>query len=164
VIVVSFCWHVPHSPEICAGSPKLIRGISSRYCTFKAPLGLEPLSNRLILNWNLASPHITSPHLKLRGWSQAAIYSGETPCQARLPLIYLTLHCVAIATIRPVVHREFEAVNMSDRGARIAGVTTALYALSFVAVSVRCYVRGYLIRSFGYDDWLIVATLVRLLE
>ena len=80
----------------------------------------------------------------------------------RLPLIPLTLHCVAIATIQPAIHREFEAVNMSDRSARIAGVTIVLYALSAVAVSVRCYVRVSLIRSFGYDDWLIVATLVRL--
>jgi len=51
---------------------------------------------------------------------------------------------------------------LSDRGARIAGVTIALYVLSVVAVSVRCYVRVSLIRSFGYDDWLMVITLVRL--
>jgi hypothetical protein len=86
------------------------------------------------------------------------IFRG-TPCQARLPLISLTFHCVAIATIQPC---EFEAINMSDRGARIAGVAIALYTLSAVAVSVRCYVRVSLVRSFGYDDWLIVATLVRL--
>jgi hypothetical protein len=51
---------------------------------------------------------------------------------------------------------------MSDRGTRIAAVTIALYTLSLVAVSVRCYVRVRLTRSFGYDDWLIVTTLVRL--
>jgi hypothetical protein len=106
-------------------------------------------------------PNRTEPQIGGVSPKQSYI-PGKRPCQARLLLIRLTLHCVAIATIQPVIHRELKAVNMSDRGARIAGVTTALYALSVVAVGVRCYVRVYLIRSFGYDDWLIVATLVRL--
>src|SRR3954452_24139161 len=145
-----------HSPEICAGSLKPIRDISLRYYTFIAPYGLEPLSNRLILTQKL-----TSPRLKLLV-SPKQPYTWGTPWQAKLALIHLTFHCVAIATIQPIIHREFEAVNMSDRGARIAGVTIALYTLSLVAGSVRCYVRVSLTRSFGYDDWLIVTTLVRL--
>jgi hypothetical protein len=51
-------------------------------------------------------------------------------------------------------------VNMQDRGPQLAGICGAFLAVSIAAVSVRCYVRAFLTKSFGYDDWLIVATLV----
>ena len=51
-------------------------------------------------------------------------------------------------------------VNMQDRGPQLAGISGAFLAASVAAVSVRCYVRTFLTKSFGYDDWLIVATLV----
>jgi hypothetical protein len=51
-------------------------------------------------------------------------------------------------------------VNMQDRGPQLSGVCGALLAMSIAAVGVRCYVRAFLTKSFGYDDWLIVATLV----
>jgi hypothetical protein len=50
---------------------------------------------------------------------------------------------------------------MQDRGPQLAGTCGALLALSIAAVSVRCYVRISITKSFGYDDWLILATLVR---
>src|ERR1700721_513669 len=50
---------------------------------------------------------------------------------------------------------------MQDRGPQLAGTCASLLSLAIVAVSVRCYVRLALTKSFGYDDWLIVATLVR---
>jgi hypothetical protein len=50
--------------------------------------------------------------------------------------------------------------NMQDRGPQLAGICGAFLAISVAAVSVRCYVRAFLTKSFGYDDWLIVATLV----
>lgn len=50
---------------------------------------------------------------------------------------------------------------MQDRGPELAGTCASLLALAIVAVSVRCYVRLTLTKSFGYDDWLILATLVR---
>ena len=49
---------------------------------------------------------------------------------------------------------------MQDRGPQLAGTCGALLALAIVAVSVRCYVRLTITKSFGYDDWLMVATLV----
>jgi hypothetical protein len=51
-------------------------------------------------------------------------------------------------------------VNMQDRGPQLAGICGAFLAVSIAAVSVRCYVRAFLTKSFGYDDWLMVATLV----
>jgi hypothetical protein len=50
---------------------------------------------------------------------------------------------------------------MQNRGPQLTGTCGALLALGIVAVSVRCYVRLTMTKSFGYDDWLIVATLVR---
>jgi hypothetical protein len=50
---------------------------------------------------------------------------------------------------------------MQDRGPQLAGTCGSLLALGIVAVSVRCYVRLHITKSFGYDDWLMVATLVR---
>src|SRR5277367_5255441 len=114
----------------------------------------NPLSKRLILIWNLASNCGVSS-------KQPYILGNALPGEvATHPSdIALRRNCY----YQPVIHREFEAVNMwSDRGTRIAAVGIALYTLSLVAVSVRCYIRVCLIRSFGYDDWLIVTALVRL--
>jgi hypothetical protein len=49
---------------------------------------------------------------------------------------------------------------MQDRGPQLVGVLVSFLAASIAAVCVRCYVRTFLTKSFGYDDWLIVATLV----
>ena len=140
-----------HSPEICAGSSKLIRGISLRYPTFYS--SLTPFSKRLIFIWNLASNCGVSP-------KQPYILGNALPGEVATHPSDIALHrnCYSAACHSP----QFEAVNMSDRSTQIAAVTIALYTLSLVAVSVRCYVRVCLTRSFGYDDWLIVTTLVRL--
>jgi hypothetical protein len=50
---------------------------------------------------------------------------------------------------------------MQDRGPQLTGTCGSLLALATVAVSVRCYVRLAITKSFGYDDCLLVATLVR---
>lgn len=50
---------------------------------------------------------------------------------------------------------------MQNRGPQLAGTCASLLALSIVAVSVRCYVRLILTKSFKYDDCLLLATLVR---
>jgi hypothetical protein len=48
-----------------------------------------------------------------------------------------------------------------DRGPAVVAVVGIMLGLSWITVSLRCYVRGVMIKSFGLDDWLAVATLVR---
>jgi hypothetical protein len=50
---------------------------------------------------------------------------------------------------------------MQDRGPELAALISVLLAFEIITVCIRCYVRVFLIKSFGYDDWLMVATLVR---
>lgn len=39
-------------------------------------------------------------------------------------------------------------------------VALTFLSISWLAVSLRIYVRGYMIRAFGWDDWLMIATQV----
>lgn len=50
-----------------------------------------------------------------------------------------------------------------DRGPQVAAVAIPFLALSWVAVSLRCYVRAVMMKSFGADDWLAVASLVSII-
>jgi len=52
------------------------------------------------------------------------------------------------------------AASIAESHAMI-GVASAFIALSWLAVSLRVYVRGVMIRSFGWDDWLMLVALVR---
>jgi hypothetical protein len=47
-----------------------------------------------------------------------------------------------------------------NRGPEVQGVAILFLVLSWVFVGLRCYVRGFLLRSFGIDDTLCVAALV----
>jgi len=51
-----------------------------------------------------------------------------------------------------------------DRGPQVAAVAILFLILSWIAVSLRCYVRICMIKNFGADDWLAVGALVRSLE
>ncbi len=50
-----------------------------------------------------------------------------------------------------------------DRGPQVAAVAILFLTLSWIFVSLRCYVRAIMMKNFGTDDWLAVATLVRYL-
>lgn len=50
-----------------------------------------------------------------------------------------------------------------DRGPQVAAVAILFLTLSWVAVSLRVYVRTILMKNFGLDDWLAVASLVSLI-
>jgi hypothetical protein len=52
-------------------------------------------------------------------------------------------------------------MTAEDRGPQVAGVAILFLILSWIFVSLRCYVRGFMIKSFGPDDWFAVASLVR---
>jgi hypothetical protein len=53
-----------------------------------------------------------------------------------------------------------EYVNANNSG-RIVGVVGAIHFLAFTFVSLRVYVRLFMVRAFGVDDGLIVAACVR---
>jgi hypothetical protein len=47
------------------------------------------------------------------------------------------------------------------RGPDIKAVAILFLALSWISVTLRCYVRVFMTKLFRIDDWLAVATLVR---
>jgi hypothetical protein len=49
---------------------------------------------------------------------------------------------------------------MEDRGPQLAAVSIAFLVTSWLLVSLRVFIRGWMIKSFGLDDWLMVVTLV----
>jgi hypothetical protein len=51
---------------------------------------------------------------------------------------------------------------MDDRHNEVLAIATLFFILSWLTVTLRCYVRGVLTSTWGADDWYMVATLVRL--
>jgi hypothetical protein len=49
-----------------------------------------------------------------------------------------------------------------NRGPEVAIVVWTFLTLTWVVVSLRCYVRAEMKKSFGADDWFAVISLVRL--
>ncbi|KAF1986278.1 hypothetical protein K402DRAFT_421485 [Aulographum hederae CBS 113979] len=47
---------------------------------------------------------------------------------------------------------------MQDRSGEVLAVAILFACLTWITVLLRVYVRGYLLRSFGLDDWTMVAT------
>lgn len=41
-------------------------------------------------------------------------------------------------------------------GQQLLAVTFTLCSISWVAVSLRCFVRAKIVKAFGLDDWLII--------
>jgi hypothetical protein len=54
-----------------------------------------------------------------------------------------------------------EYVNASNAG-RIVGVVGVFHFIALTFVSLRLYVRVFMVRAFGVDDALIVASCVRI--
>jgi hypothetical protein len=50
------------------------------------------------------------------------------------------------------------SIVMDDRSAPIWGVGITFFAVSWVAVGLRIWVRAGMIKSFGADDWTMVGT------
>lgn len=49
---------------------------------------------------------------------------------------------------------------VSNRGPELQAVCATFLALALITTATRCYVRAYIVRSFGYDDWFMVAASV----
>ena len=50
--------------------------------------------------------------------------------------------------------------KMEDRGPELAVTVILFLILSWLIVTLRCLVRLRMIKSFGLDDWFMIATLV----
>jgi hypothetical protein len=53
---------------------------------------------------------------------------------------------------------------MDNRGPELAAVAVAFIVTTWLFVGVRVYIRGWMIKSLGMDDWLMVITLVCTLQ
>jgi hypothetical protein len=49
---------------------------------------------------------------------------------------------------------------MDDRHNEVISVATLFFVLTWLAVSLRCYVRGFMMKTWGMDDYYMVAALV----
>lgn len=50
-----------------------------------------------------------------------------------------------------------------DRSLEVKAVAAAFMSVACVTVILRCYVRGWIVRAFGWDDWAMVVAMVRLI-
>ena len=53
---------------------------------------------------------------------------------------------------------------IEDRGPQVEAVAITFLILSWIAVSLRCYVKFYMIKLFRIDDWFAVLSLVCLVR
>lgn len=49
---------------------------------------------------------------------------------------------------------------MEDRGPQLRAVAASLYALTLLALLLRCYVRLAIVKAFGPDDWMMLVAMV----
>lgn len=49
---------------------------------------------------------------------------------------------------------------MDDRHNEVLVVASLFLVLTWVTVSLRCYVRGFMTNTWGSDDWYMAASLV----
>ena len=51
--------------------------------------------------------------------------------------------------------------HADDRSVEVRAVAAAFMSVAVVTVILRCYVRGWLVKAFGWDDGAMVVALVR---
>lgn len=53
---------------------------------------------------------------------------------------------------------------IEDRGPQVEAVAITFLTLSWIAVTLRCYVKFYMIKLFRIDDWFAVLSLVCIID
>lgn len=53
-------------------------------------------------------------------------------------------------------------MGLEERASTMIGVSTAYLVIAWIAFSLRVVVKGYIMRSFALDDWLMVIAMVRI--
>lgn len=54
------------------------------------------------------------------------------------------------------VHNASAEVNAASQYPEILGACISLTAIMIVAIGLRGYVRGYMLKMMGWDDWVII--------
>ena len=52
-------------------------------------------------------------------------------------------------------------MGLEERASTMIGVSAAYLVIAWIAFSLRVVVKGYIMRSFALDDWLMVIAMVR---
>lgn len=52
------------------------------------------------------------------------------------------------------------AMAIENRGPELQVILSILLVIAVVVVALRCYIRIWLVKSFGIDDWFMVVALV----
>lgn len=50
--------------------------------------------------------------------------------------------------------------EIEDRGPQLRAVAVSLYALTLLALLLRCYARLAIVKAFGSDDWMMLVAMV----
>lgn len=53
-------------------------------------------------------------------------------------------------------------MGLEERASTMVGVSAAYLVIAWIAFSLRVVVKGYIMRSFTPDDWLMVIAMVRI--
>lgn len=82
--------------------------------------------------------------------------------------LYLILPCFncwpKITTLKPQLSPVDDlAMAIENRGPQVEAVAIIFLTLSWITVSLRCYVKIFMTRLLRIDDWLAMLSLVRLL-
>jgi uncharacterized protein with PQ loop repeat len=70
--------------------------------------------------------------------------------------IYASLY--KLFTFLPQLH---SIMGLEDRASAMIGISAAFLGIAWIAFSMRVVVKGYIMRSFTLDDWLMLITMVR---
>jgi hypothetical protein len=59
-----------------------------------------------------------------------------------------------------LLHLTNNNMAIENRGPELLGVNVAFLAAALVSILLRCYVRVFMVKAFGVDDWLMVVAAV----
>jgi hypothetical protein len=56
--------------------------------------------------------------------------------------------------------QQHNIMGLEERASAMIGVSAAYLVVAWIAFSLRVVVKGYIMRSFSLDDWLMVVAMV----
>ena len=94
----------------------------------------------------------------IRSEAFLTVLRSESVCADHHADIYLDSRLSAWIQLLTPLHDY--AMAIENRGPEVEAVAIAFLTLSWIAVSLRCYVKFFMIKLFRIDDWLMVLSLV----
>jgi hypothetical protein len=58
--------------------------------------------------------------------------------------------------------QQHHIMGLEERASAMIGISAAYLVIAWIAFSLRVVVKGYIMRSFALDDWLMVVAMVRI--